>query len=84
VVCVIQATMAYHEIPIKHCLVGSLPFIISGGIMYRAILHLHFVHLPTVLDISLQVLSGALCYLGIVGLLCLLFQKKYAIHYLSK
>lgn len=83
-VCVMQSGMVYKEIPIKQCIVRGIPFILAGLIMYCVVLPMHFVFLPTILDISLQIIFGTLCYLLVVGILCFLFQKKYGFNYVPK
>ncbi len=82
-VCVIQAAVAYRGIPIKHCLLGSLPFVLAGVVMYVCILPLEFMNMPTLLNLFIQICIGTVYYCGLAGVLGLFLHKKYNIRYFT-
>ena len=69
-VCVLQVVMAWREKSLGKYVIGSLPFILSGMVMYFLVSNVQFNKLPILFNLALQCGMGAGIY--IVFLVCTL------------
>lgn len=74
-VCIYQSWRTRHELPERSLIIKSVPFVLSGIIMYLVIINIPIIQ-GTFITLVLKVILGAFIYLLLVGSYYLFYLKK--------